>query len=392
LTIPPLRAGEVTVVRVPSVAALNSFGTMFRLALQVVNPDEKSRRIVLEGRSGFSKVVGLMNRQNQMAVSPAGRFVISGYGGFAILTDATTLQASRVAIPESWGIAGAAFSPDEVHVVITLVQPEQKRIGYWLSGRSIPAKPLPDGYQFIRWLDNDTVLVKKNALAKFDIAAGTLLPIAEAAGWTVNTVIPGTAVQILTGSDGRIGIREAGGPVHQVLAGVTKPSGFAVADDLSMFGALDDQKRLWIQHGISAKPEVAAEQVDGVAWGPISRRVLVQGPDRKSRVYDGRNRSWLPLPPVLMAQWSADEQRMLYVEGEKSGNTFIPQFLSLLSGKETERLCDMGKIGGLAGIAFSRIDDTAFLLSGPDVAWQVWMMALHAAPPSTAGAADDARR
>lgn len=384
VTLPALQAGQATVVRVPSITAPADSNGMFRLRLKVQNPGETARRIVVEGRTGFSKVAGLMDRQTQMFVSPTGLFVISGYGGTTILTDTSTLQSRRVAVPDGWLVAGAVFSPDEAHVVLVLARPEQKEVGFLLADSGLQqAQALPERSQFVRWLSDHTILLKKSTgLAKFDIAAGTMLPVFEPQGWTVNTVVPGTAIQLLTAAGGRMAVRDGAGPVREVLAGVKSPQNFAAADDLSLFGATDDQKRLWIQAGLFSRPEIAAEQVERVLWGPISRRVLVEGADGKFRVYDGRSRSWSALPSLLVAHWSPDEERLLYVEGERTGGQPTPQYLSLWTGERSEQMCDMGRIGEIGGMAFAG-SQTAFLLAGPEGGTQVWMMALPpaATPP-----------
>ena len=385
VAIPPLQAGQVTTVRVPSITAGNDATGMFRLRLNVQNPGETARRIVLEGRTGFSKVAGLMDRQTQMFISPQGLFVISGFAGNTILTDTSTLQSRRVGAPEGWGVAGAAFSPDDAHVVLVLMQPEQKRVGFLLADSGLQqTKPLPEGSQFIRWLSNDTILLRKaTVLVKLDIAANTNLPVFEPPGWTVNTIIPGTAIQLLTAAGGRVAVRNGAGTPQEVLVGVKATKSFAAADDLSLFGTVDDQKRLWLQHGLMAKPEIAAEQVEKILWGPISRRVLVEGVDGKFLVYDGRSRSWIPLPPVLMAQWSPDEERLLYVEAEQRDTGVVPRYLSLLTGNKNEQLCDMGRIGEVGAMAFANGGETIFLLAGSEGGWQVWMMDLPpVAPPS----------
>jgi hypothetical protein len=149
-----------------------------------------------------------------------------------------------------------------------------------------------------------------------------------------------------------------------------------VANDLSLFGGLDDQKRFWVQRGLGSKPEVIAQDVSRLMWGPISRRVLVEGTDGTFRIYDGRDQSWTPLPPLTAAQWSPDENRMLYIEAERRDGALIPRFLSLLTGRQTQRLCDWNRIGDLGGIAFSHSGEVAFLLTGADAGLQVWMMPL----------------
>lgn len=380
VTIPPLEAGQVTVLRIPSITAGKDPTGMFRLGLKVQNPGETDRRIVLEGRTGFSEISGLLDRQTEMFTSPRGLFVISGDGGTTILTNTSTLQPRRVSVPEGWGVVGAAFSPDESHVVLTLMQPAQKRVGFLLGDSGMAEmRPLPEDSQFVRWLSDGTILLRKAAgLVRFDIVSSTALPVFDPPGWKVNTIIPGTTIQLLVGTDGRVGVRNGAAAVQEVLKGVKMAQSFAVADDLSLFGGLDQQKRLWVQHGLIAGPEVVAEQVEKILWGPISRRVLVEGTDRKMRIYDGRDRSWTSLPPMVSAFWSPDEERLLYVEAEPRDGTLVPQYLSLLDGKTSGRICDLGRLGDIGSPALTNDGRTAFLLAGPPGEAHVWMIALPA--------------
>ena len=145
-----------------------------------------------------------------------------------------------------------------------------------------------------------------------------------------------------------------------------------MANDLSMFGALDTEKQLWVQHGPDAKPEVIASGVERLLWGPISHRVLVEGPDKKSRVYDGRNRTWIDLGTVTIAQWSLDEDRLLFVESVSPSETY----LSLLRGTQVQRICDLNRIGSIVKIEMSSAKDSAFLLAGLSNQTNVWMTAL----------------
>jgi hypothetical protein len=181
--------------------------------------------------------------------------------------------------------------------------------------------------------------------------------------------------------DGRIAIRNAGSTVEEVLAGVKVSRDQAVANDLSLFGGLDDQKRLWVQHGLKERPETLAENVERISWGPISRRVLVEGTDGKFRIYDGRDGSWLPAAPMVAAQWSPDEERLLYIEAERRDTALVPRFLSLLDGKNSERLCETDRLGEIGGMAFTRGGVAAFLLAGADGHRQLWMMALPQRKP-----------
>jgi hypothetical protein len=94
--------------------------------------------------------------------------------------------------------------------------------------------------------------------------------------------------------------------------------------------------------------------------------------------YDGRDGSWIDLGSVSRALWSQDEHRLLFVEaGANEGEGF----LSLLVGREIQRLCPTVRIGSLAKAFISADDDTAFLLAGLSGGLEVWMTAL---PPSTA--------
>jgi hypothetical protein len=56
-------------------------------------------------------------------------------------------------------------------------------------------------------------------------------------------------------------------------------------------------------------------------------------------------------------------------------------FLSLLVGREIQRLCPTNRIGSLAKAFISADDDTAFLLAGLSGGLEVWMTTL---PPRTA--------
>jgi hypothetical protein len=228
------------------------------------------------------------------------------------------------------------------------------------------------------------MLLKTNTgLTQFQIGTRTALPVFQPEGWTVNTIVPGSSLQLLIDPTGRFAVKNGSEPLQEVLAGTNVMRDRAVANDLSMFGGLDEQKRLWIQHGLGSKPEVAAERVEKIVWGPVSRRVLIQEAGGNLRVYDGRSRAWSPLLPMLMAQWSPDEERLLFIEAERQDRNLVPRYLSLWDGRQTARLCDMGRIGDVAAMTFARGGDVAFILSGGNDALDVWMMAM---PPSLASA------
>jgi uncharacterized protein (TIGR03790 family) len=378
VSIPALQAGQTAVLRVPVLKASDDPTATFRLHLNVLNENEKSRRIVLEGRTGFSKISGGVGRQTQMFVSPGGDFVISGQPGNTFLTETDTLQAKRIVTPDGWGITAAAFAPDGAHFVLTLLNPEKKQATFVITDRTLSkSQGTPPGTQFLRWLSQDTILLKgQDGLVLYDIKVATSLPVFAPPGWTVNNIIPETDVQILIGKDREFAFKNGGGQVHEILHGTGAISDFAVADDLSQFGGLDGQKQLWVQHGLQSSPEVISKDVSRVLWGPISRRVLVGGTDGAFRIYDGRDRSWTPLPAFTVAQWSPDENRMLYIEAERRDGALIPQYLSLLTGRQIQRLCDFNRIGDIGGLAFSRSGEDAFLLAGADAGLQVWMIRL----------------
>jgi WD40 repeat protein len=193
----------------------------------------------------------------------------------------------------------------------------------------------------------------------FDTPAGRL-----------GNVIAGTDIQFLVTEEGKVGIKKTGEPFREVLAGTKPLQSVAVANDLSLFGGVDDEKRLWVQHGLDRPPEILATGVTGVLWGPISRRVLVQEANHKSRIYDGRDNTWIDLGEVSLAQWSSDEERLLFV-GSGDGAK-----LSLLSNSQLEQLCDMNRIGPTGRIVFSADGEKAFLLASLTGKLDVWMISL----------------
>ena len=140
-----------------------------------------------------------------------------------------------------------------------------------------------------------------------------------------------------------------------------------IANDLSLFGGVDGEKRLWVQHGFDAKPEVVASGVEAVLWGPVSRRAAVREAGGRTRVYDGRDSSWVDLGKVSGARWSPDEEELLFVE---------EGYLSLLVGHRIEKLCELSRIGPVAGAVISADGEKAFLLAGIGGGLDVWMTAL----------------
>ncbi len=184
-------------------------------------------------------------------------------------------------------------------------------------------------------------------------------------------MIPGTDIQFLVSADGRVAVQKGSQPLQEVLKG-TKATRFgAIANDLSLFGGVDGEKRLWIQRGLEAKPEVVASGVEEVLWGPISRRAVVLEADHRSRVYDGRDQSWIDLGNIAGAAWSPDEERLLFV-GEG--------YLSLLDGPPHGETLRLDQDWSLGKVVISAGSDKAFLLAGIGGGLDVWMFAL---PPSS---------
>jgi hypothetical protein len=378
VAIPALRAGETAVLRVPNVKASDVLNATFRLHLNVQNAGEKTRRIVLEGKTGFSAISGGVNRETQMFVSPNGEFVASGQPGRTFLTKTATLQSRRISSMEGWGVISAAFAPDGARFLTTLLNPAKKQLAFVLADNDLQkSQSLPAGTQFLRWLNKDTLLLKgQTGLTEYDVRTATSLPVFEPPGWTVASLIRETSTQVLTAKGGRLAIRNSGGEIREILAGAGVTSDVAIADDLSQFGGIDGKKRLWVQHGLQNTPEVIAQNVTRAIWGPISRRVMVEGADGTFRLYDGRDRSWTTIPALTAAHWSSDENRMLFIEAERRDGVLVPRSLSLLIGRRTERICDLGRIGEIAGLAFSQNGETAFLLAGADGGLRVWMLPL----------------
>ena len=177
---------------------------------------------------------------------------------------------------------------------------------------------MPPGTQFLRWLGKDEILLKgTDHLIRHPLGAGEDHVFEAPAGWSGpavgGNVIPGTDIQYLVSAEGRVGVQKGSQPLQEVLQG-TKATRFgAIANDLSLFGGVDGEKRLWIQRGLEAKPEVVASGVEEVLWGPISRRAVVLEANNRSRVYDGRDGSWIDLGNISGAQWSPDEEQLLFV-------------------------------------------------------------------------------
>jgi uncharacterized protein (TIGR03790 family) len=375
VSIPALKAGEMVEIRIPSVTAGDDANGMFRLHLDARADGEPARRIVVEGRIGFSRLTGGLGPKSQMFVSPDGKELISGRPGRSALIQISTLRPQPVNMPEGFGLINAEFSPDSGHVELSILDPKKKQGAFFIADEKLGnAHALPAGQQFLRWLENDRVLLaSQGGLISHSIAGAEDRALGLPEGRTGN-VIPGTGIQFAITADARVLIKKDTAPFQEVLR-ATKPTGFiAVANDLSLFGGVDGEKRLWVQKGLDGEPKVIAEGVERVLWGPVSHRAVVQDKTGRSRIYDGRDNSWKDLGFVLEAAWSADEERLLFVAGDGTS----PGYLSLLSGGSIEPLCPMSRIGGVGKILFSADETKAYLLATLAGQADVWMMPLPA--------------
>lgn len=380
VSIPAMKAGQTVIVRVPSVTGGEDATGMFRLHLEAHAEGEPTRRIVLEGRIGFSRLTGGIGPKSQMFVSADGKGLISGRPGGNVLIQIATLQAQALNLPQGFGLTSAEYSPDSAHIALTLVDPKKKQVAFFVSDDKLGSvQALPVGLQYLHWLGNDRVLIaNQGALISHSIAGGEDRVVGLPEGRNGN-VIPGTEIQFAVTEDARVLIKNGTQPFREVLR-ATKPNKYiAVANDLSLFGGVDSQKRLWVQAGLDGEPKVIAEGVDRVLWGPISRRAVVQDASGRTRIYDGRDGSWKDIGFILVAAWSADEQRLLFVG---SGNATEPSYLSMLTGSTVERLCPMSRIGQVGKIIFSADETKAYLLATLASQEDVWMIPI---PPRNAG-------
>jgi dipeptidyl aminopeptidase/acylaminoacyl peptidase len=352
---------------------------MFRLRLNARDDQKQSRLIVLEGRIGFSRLTGGLLPKSQMFVSSRGDELISGRPGGSTLIETETLRSQNVRPSNGLAVVGAEFSPDGARIALNLLDPQQKKNAIVLTDSKLGGiQPLPAGTQFLRWLGKDEILLKSSdRLIRHRLVTGEdhiFDPPPGGFGPAVSgSVIPGTNIQYLVNASGQVGVQKGSQPLQELLQG-TKATRFgAIANDLTLFGGVDGEKRLWVQHGLDAKPEVVASGVEAVLWGPISRRAVVLEANNRSRVYDGRDDSWIDLGRVSGGQWSPDEERLLFVE---------EGYLSLLVEHRIEKLCDLSRTGPVARAVISAEGDKAFLLAGIGGGLNVWMIALPPrAPP-----------
>ena len=254
-----------------------------------------------------------------------------------------------------------------------MLNPQQKKGAVMVTDNKLGGiQPLAAGTQFLRWLGSDEILLKGvDHRIRHPPLAAEDNTFDRPVGWSgpavSGNVIPGTDIQFLASTGGKVGVQQGSQPLQEVLQGTKATRFSAIANDLFLFSGVDDEKRLWVQHGLDAKPEVVATGVEAVLWGPISRRAVVLDADKRSRVYDGRDSSWIDLGRVSVAQWSPDEEQLLFVE---EGS------VSLLAEQRIEKLCDLTRIGPVARAAISSEGDKAFLLAGIGGGLDVWMTAL----------------
>lgn len=372
ISIPALKAGEGVVVRVPSVTAGADPTGMFRLHLEVQDGSPNPRNIVLEGRIGFSRLTTGLGTKTLLSPSPSGDVVASGIVGGIAVIETSSLRAHTINGAGPLVSSGLEFSPDGSHIALGLLEPEQKQVSVAFLDKDFHlVERLSPETRFLRWLSFDTILVKTATnleARKIGTAESHTIDIPQGAA---ANVIAGTDIAIIRETNGTVAYRKGNEPAHAVLPGSMISDSFAAANDLSLFGGVDAEKKLWIQRGIDGKPQVIASGVEHVLWGPISKRVLVHTADNKDRVYDGGDESWTDLGSVAAATWSPDEQRLLFVQKESD-----EQYLSLLSGRTITRICDLRRIGSIAKMDLTNRKDYAFLLSGIPGRTNAWIVAL----------------
>ena len=372
VAIPAMRAGETALVRIPSVTAGDDPNGMFRLRLNTRGEGENPRRIVLEGRIGFSRLTPGLGPKSQLFPSPDGSLLISGQPGKSMAVVIDSMLAKPLRLPEGFALTNVEFSPDGGHVAMALLDAQKKQSVVVLAdGQLGNVQALPSDAQFLRWLEKDRVLLAgPEGLVSHSIAGGEDRKLGRLPGKAGN-VIPGTEVQFSLGDDGQVMVKKGAEPFREVLHGSKVSRLTAIANDLSLFGGVDGENRLWVQAGMDAQPEVIASNVTNVLWGPISRRAVVWDAAHRARIYDGRDRSWKDLGVVGAAVWSDDEESLLFVEAE--GNEAA---LSLLSGKVLQKLCPVTRLGLVARLAFSADQKRAFLLASIGGQLDAWMMPL----------------
>ena len=108
---------------------------------------------------------------------------------------------------------------------------------------------------------------------------------------------------------------------------------------------------------------------------------MVEDMSGKGRVYDGRDQSWVDLGVVSGAQWSPDENRLLFVASDGKSTSSSHRFLSILIDRKIWQLCDFDRIGELRKAVLSTDGEKAFLLADVAGRTDVWMMSLTPRAP-----------
>ncbi len=267
VTIPALKAGQTALIKIPSVTAGGDFTGMFRLRLNAEDDEHQLRRIVLEGRLGFSRLTSGLLSKSQMFLSPAGDQLISGQPGRSQLIQTATLDVKAITPSNGLGLVGAQFSPDGGRMALEVFDPQQKKAGVVFADNKLGnLQSLPPESQFVRWLDKDQILLKgAGHLIRHSLTGGEDYMFRMPTDWpappVAANVIPGTEIVYLTSADGKMVFGKGSEPFHEVLRGTGATQFGAIANDLSLFGGVDKEKRLWIQRGLHAEPEILASGV-----------------------------------------------------------------------------------------------------------------------------------
>ena len=382
VNIPALRAGQTAIVRIPSVTAGDDPNGMFRLRLNTRGAGDNPRHIIVEGRVGFSRITGGMGPKTQLFVSPDGSVLISGQPGRSVVIQTENLRMQPLRLPEGFGLTNVEYSPNGEHLAMALIDPQKKEGAVIVADAKLTnVQSMPAGTQFLRWLDQDRVLLNsQSGLISHSVSGGEDRNLGRPAG-KVGNVIPGTDIQFSTNDAGQVLVKNGDKPVQEVLIGSKVTRQIAIANDLSLFGGVDAENRLWVQAGLDAKPEVIATSVASVVWGPISRKALVVDADHHAQIYNGRDRSWKDLGIVEQAQWSEDEESLLFIEGGPGSDNS----LSLLTRQTVQKLCLIRRIGQVVKMAFSADYKKAFLLASLAGQLDAWMMPLPPRVPVPPG-------
>ncbi len=98
-----------------------------------------------------------------------------------------------ITLTKGFVVSGAEFSPDSLHVAVQLLAPEEKKQAVVITNNKLgDFQSLPSGFQFLRWLANDKVLLKgSGGLTIHGISGNEDKTVDTPEGWS-GTLIPGT--------------------------------------------------------------------------------------------------------------------------------------------------------------------------------------------------------